>query len=137
MHIPRLLLLLSLVSVFVAPSVAQSASDKKPVPARPQLDGLVAPPEFRANVPTREVDWLELDQRSDLVSKLQTPKLESSPRAYEPEQNDEVCLSMRSYRVKRDDPKSDLTRLAGYSECQPAARFQMKTAVDTREIESR
>jgi len=137
MHISRLLLLSLLVPVFVAQVAAQSSPGKKAVPTRPQLDGLVAPPEFRVNVPAREVDGLELDQRSELLSKLQAPELESYPPTSELEQDDGVCLSLRTYRVTRDDPKSDVTRSAGYSECQPAARFQMKTAVHTRVIEPR
>jgi hypothetical protein len=47
------------------------------------------------------------------------------------EQSDGTCYSIRSYRVTRDDPESDSTRLAGYSTCQPAARFQLKDAGDS------
>jgi hypothetical protein len=49
-------------------------------------------------------------------------------------QNDEACYTIRSYRVTRDDPRSDSTRLAGYSTCQHAARFQVRQAVDSLEV---
>jgi hypothetical protein len=45
-----------------------------------------------------------------------------------------TCLSIRSYRVTRDDPESDTTRLVGYSTCQPAAKFQVKEANERQEI---
>jgi hypothetical protein len=45
--------------------------------------------------------------------------------------DDNLCYSMRSYKVARDDSHSDSTHAAGYSTCQPAARFH------TRSIELR
>lgn len=41
--------------------------------------------------------------------------------------SDSICYSMRSYRVKRDDPRSDATTPAGYSTCQSATQFQVKS----------
>jgi hypothetical protein len=35
---------------------------------------------------------------------------------------------MRTYKVRRDDPQSDSTHAVGYSTCQPAARFHVRTA---------
>ena len=52
-------------------------------------------------------------------------------------QNEKTCLTLRTYRVARVSPDSDTTEFAGYSTCQPAARFQLKTAVDSREINPR
>jgi hypothetical protein len=127
MHIPRLLLLSLLVPVFIAPVSAQSSPDKKPVSSRPLLDGLTAPPEFRAHVlplpPLPTILWTR-------IRDIQ-PQLSFDPTLA---QNDAVCLSIRTYRVVRDNPKSDSTRPAGYSECQPAARYQLKTAVDSQEL---
>ena len=45
-----------------------------------------------------------------------------------------TCYSIRSYRMKRDDPQTDVTRPDGYSTCQPASRFGVKSAVDSREL---
>jgi hypothetical protein len=137
MHIPRLLLLALLISVCAAPLAAQSSPDKVPVSSRPLLDGLMTPPEFRVNVPVLEFHGQGADQRPETIPKLQAPKLEFHAQDPTPAGDDAVCLFIRSYRVIRDDPKSDSTRLAGYSECQPAARFQLKVAVDSREIEPR
>jgi hypothetical protein len=39
------------------------------------------------------------------------------------------CAYMRTYRVKRDHPGSDMTRLAGYTTCVPSKRFEMRSAV--------
>jgi hypothetical protein len=47
--------------------------------------------------------------------------------------NDTVCFSMRSYRFTRDDPDSDSMTPAGHSTCQPATRFQVRGARDSRE----
>ena len=57
------------------------------------------------------------------------PRLAPDPRP-----NDRTCYSIRSYRVTRDHPDSDSTRLAGYSTCQPASRFQVKETVNSLEI---
>lgn len=137
MDIPRLLLLALLISVCAAPLAAQSSPDKNPVSSRPLLDGLMTPPEFRVNVPMLEFHGQVADQRPEALPKLQAPKLEFRTQTSALVQDDAVCLSIRTYRVTRDDPESDLTRPAGYSECQPAARFQLKVAVDSREIEPR
>jgi hypothetical protein len=134
MHIPRLLLPALLISVCVAPLAAQSSPDKNPVSSPPLLNGLMTPPKFRTNAPKLEFQGQLVDQR-EAIPKPHAPKLESREQGPALAQDDTFCLYIRSYRVIRDDPKSDSTRLAGYSECQPAARFQMKSAVDSREIE--
>jgi hypothetical protein len=53
------------------------------------------------------------------------------------DQNEVFCLTLRTYRVARVSPDSDTTKFAGYSTCTPGARFQLKTAVDAREINPR
>jgi hypothetical protein len=40
-----------------------------------------------------------------------------------------TCYSMRSYRVKRENPHTDAVEPAGYTVCQPAKRFQLKSAI--------
>jgi hypothetical protein len=137
MYIPRLLLLALLISVCIVPVAAQSSPDKNAVSSRPLMDGLVTPPEFRMSDPALKFQGPVTDDRSTLIPNLQAPKLDFDSQTSTLVQDDGVCLSMRTYRVVRDDPKSDSTRAAGYSECQPAARFQVRTAVDSREIEPR
>jgi hypothetical protein len=137
MHIPRLLPFALLISACVVPLAAQSSPSKNPVSSRPLLDGLITPPEFRTNAPTLEFHGLLVGQSPEAIPKPYAPKLESREQDPTPTNDDMVCLYIRSYRVIRDDPKSDSTRFAGYSECQPTARFQMKSAVDSLEIDPR
>lgn len=183
MRIPRLLLLSLLMSVCVAPIVAQSSSDKispdkSVASSQLKLDGptndLSAPPEFRTHVPA--VSRKPLEGLSNLSSprnyfehfdqfkmlrvnfgsaataryKEDTQELpeSTSTDAYRLEaealdemakrdlqgalklgQSDTSCFSMRTYRVTRDDPQSDATRLSGYSTCQIAGQYQTKDAV--------
>jgi hypothetical protein len=131
MHIPRLLVLALLISPCVARVAAQSSPDKTAAVSQPRLDGLVAPPEFRAHVLPLPARSPNLRTRNRDIQ----PQLRSLPfdSTLAQDDRDKVCYSIRSYRVTRDEPGSDSTRLAGYSECQPAARFQVRTAVDSRE----
>jgi hypothetical protein len=46
--------------------------------------------------------------------------------------SDGECLSIRSYRVVRDDPHSDATHFDGYTTCVPAARFRLYTTDERR-----
>ena len=39
-----------------------------------------------------------------------------------------VCYTMRSYLMEREDPQSDVTRVAGYTTCQPSSSYSFKTA---------
>jgi hypothetical protein len=41
---------------------------------------------------------------------------------------DSFCAFMRTYRVKRDERGSDVTRPAGYTTCVPVQRFGVKRA---------
>jgi hypothetical protein len=47
--------------------------------------------------------------------------------------SDHSCAYMRTYRVKRDRPASDMTRPAGYTICVPFKRFEMKSAVQVQD----
>jgi len=128
MHIPRLPFVALLMSVCVAPIAAQSSPDKTPAFSHSRRDELVAAPEFRA----RSVQPVQVAPNSRTRIRDTDPQQRVVPSDSTLTQNDAVCYSIRSYRVTRDDRESDSTRLAGYSECQPAARFQVKTAVDSR-----
>ena len=48
---------------------------------------------------------------------------------------DTFCLKMRSYLVARDSRRSDSTHLVGYSTCQPANRYRLRTAVGSDQSE--
>lgn len=119
MSIPRLLLLASLISLCALPLAAQTSLYETPSSSS-QLDGLVAPPEFSTHAaPVPPNVRAQLREIQPLF-----------PYDITTAGNDRYCLAIRAYRVKRDHPRSDVTRFAGYTECQPAARFQVKTAVD-------
>lgn len=42
---------------------------------------------------------------------------------------DKVCYAIRSYVVARDSKDSDSVHAVGYSTCQPASRYRLKTTV--------
>lgn len=44
-----------------------------------------------------------------------------------------TCYKMRAYYMVRDNRNPDVTRPDGYSTCQPAARFQVKRAIERRQ----
>jgi len=48
---------------------------------------------------------------------------------------DAVCLKIRSYLMARDSRGSDSTHLVGYSTCQPASRYRLRTAVGSTQTE--
>jgi len=54
-----------------------------------------------------------------------------------PEEDDAACLKLRVYRVARENPNSDTTRPVSYTTCPPAARFQLRTTVDSQTIAPR
>ena len=140
MCIPRLLLLSLLLSVCVAPVVAQSSPDNrssdKNASSQSQLDGLTAPPEFRSHVPALSQRALDGISGNPSSSRVHFDQFKVLPLV-KPGQADASCFYMRTYRVTRDDPQSDTTRLAGYSTCQLAGRYQTKNAVEVLAIAPR
>jgi hypothetical protein len=130
----RVLLLLLLVSGSVTTlaaqsSPAQSSPAKNLIASRFHVSKLVAPPEFRAQITSLPPVFLPPKvQFKELRSKIRDlpPRLRSES---DMSPDDSSCLAIRDYRVIRDDPKSDFTRFAGYSECVPAERFQLGFAV--------
>ncbi|MGD0567831.1 MAG: hypothetical protein ABSA78_05455 [Candidatus Sulfotelmatobacter sp.] len=127
MSIPRLLILSVLILTWVASVGAQSPEKNA---ASPPADALNLPRTTLVAPGTGEDTFTARTASGLLESRL-------LQHALALEQNNATCYSIRLYRVKRDDPQSDTTRAAGYSTCQPAARFQVKTAVDSVEIAPR
>jgi hypothetical protein len=141
MSIPRLLVLSLLTSVFVVPVVAQSLPDNNSIQLQssttlPQngqesirVDRLRLPftPD-NASLPYAAPDTIQLGEHGDAI----LPPRQVHKRVLA--QNDVTCLAIRSYRVTRDDPDSDSTRLVGYTTCQPSTRFQVKEAVESQKI---
>jgi len=122
MYIPRLLVLPLLIWTCVAPVAAQSLSEKSPVPqflpTRPQ--------DNQAGI---RIDQFQLSPHRDGIN---LSHIIPAPEFRAPILTSEAtCYSLRTYRVTRDDPESDVTRPAGYSTCQPAAGFHLEDVGDS------
>jgi hypothetical protein len=141
MTIPRLLILGSLISLCVARGSAQtlpqSASDSSR-PGSTLSQNAEADTDFFALFE----DWQSSsDSTAGGIRREQDsgkmPEPVHTQHTLTLEQNEMTCLTLRTYRVARVSPDSDTTEFAGYSTCQPGSRFQLKTAVDSKEIEAR
>jgi hypothetical protein len=142
MSIPRLLILGSLL-LCVATALAQVSSDQGPDSSqlRPvlsenthaSLDLFQFPLPFgvaELNVPDVAPEAKASDHDLSVVPSKNSPRQHILTLGLD----ETTCLTLRTYRVARIDPKSDTVRSAGYSTCQPSVRFQFKTAVDSHEV---
>jgi hypothetical protein len=144
MRVPRLLLFSLLILLCVATAAAQSSPDKsydssQPVSALPQ-NAHASPDLFQIQL-SFEVDGkaspsarvIEGENDSLIIRSLDSHRRHIITL----QQNEATCYTLRTYRVARENPHSDSTRPAGYSTCERATRFQLRTTVDSREIVSR
>jgi hypothetical protein len=68
------------------------------------------------------------------VARHRRPDRQFLPRALDEMSRDEnVCLMLRTYIVVREDRDSDVTRRDGELICQPAWKFQTRSAVFQQE----
>ena len=122
MPLPRLLLL-CLFGMTCAAGAAAQAPAVNPHPAQPIPDTHATPllqvPAL-THIPALIESTSETTQTTQLLRRLQKQLTLA--------QNDRPCYAMRSYRIKRDNPDSDVTSFAGYSTCQAATEFQAKSA---------
>jgi hypothetical protein len=131
MSIPRLAVLSLLISGCMAPLAAQTSPD--------HVHATVSTNSFGRNYADQvqmPVSPL-LRPESDNAETIQTamgPVHRSLGGNSQDADSTSICYSMRSYRVVRDDPQSDSTKPAGYSTCQAAKRFQMKSIEDSPEL---
>jgi hypothetical protein len=127
MRIPSILLalLFGLTSLVAAPATDQSQPTT--TPAAPSvksglLNGAVAAMpigKFRpANKRGHDVSRVGIFDRRNLGS------------IHIEEDRDNVCYTMRSYVVARDNRDSDSTNLVGYSTCQPASKYELRVTVE-------
>ena len=148
MHIHRVLVLPLLISVGAASVAAQSSSVRTPSPSAPprsapssiRFDRLQLPFQGDRNDSSKTVPGtMGAGEHSTVIPPLQLHAIAPlEVGAFDPTLGQgDVCYSIRGYRVTRDDPESDSTRPAGYSTCQPAARFHVKNAGDLRAIAPR
>lgn len=135
MRIPRLVILVSLLLMCVAPIAAQ-ASSAKPASSQAQIGAFIVATESQAQISSSsESSTAEVEREWDRDAARQSfSDLTFRSKVGE---EDATCFYIRSYRVTRDDPQSDATRLAGYSTCTPSSRFQTKRAVQLLEIAPR
>ena len=115
MFASRFLILLLVAPVSAMPMMAQSlqgpqgSQDKSAVASGPAISRPlpVAPVDSRMRVPTFD-------------------PLNVAPKIMVTARNEGTCYTIRDYEFKRDDPKSDATRLTGYSTCQPRAQLLLR-----------
>jgi hypothetical protein len=123
MSVPRVLLVALLISISGVTVTAQSLSEKSSV-----LELLPTPPQDgKAGI---RVDQFQMPPHRDEVNPwhiIPAPEFRAPILA-----SDTTCYSLRTYRVTRDDPEYDSTRLTVYSTCQPAEGFRVKHAEDSQ-----
>jgi hypothetical protein len=117
MRATHLLALLVFVLLAVGVAFAQDASPPKPSASADQFDLLKKPSDGLAidgyRLPA-EFDWIKA------LTPYEIPNLRFPPAA--------VCLSMRTYRMRRVRRDSDVTEPDGYTTCQPAAQYSVRNA---------
>ena len=99
------------------------------------------PPEFSSNPMDRmRIDQYVLDQgKADFRSDRSN---EANGRTVvmglgRPMDTDATCFTMRSYVVARDSKDSDSTHPTGYSTCQPASKYRVKTTQQRPVVQDR
>ena len=135
MSIFRLLSLSLLVAVPAASFSAQSSPEKNLVAVQStDSERLNAPTKSDSLYPSlkpeltapKPLDRIRIDQYRPQLNQFVPPRTLLIDPDRQPQDNT-LCYAMRSYKVARDDPRSDSTHAAGYSTCQPAARFHVHT----------
>jgi len=137
-------LLVAVLLVCSAPAFAQKQSDSLAAPAQAADASkpaavtssepwrLIPNPPADANSGTDPLDRLRIDEfridrhASPFKLDARADKLVSGLDGQL--DTDTTCYTMRSYVVARDDKDSDSTHPTGYSTCQPASRYHLKTA---------
>jgi hypothetical protein len=145
MSISRLLLFSLLTAVCILSAVAQTpfAGDSTAVPPQVKVpcasSDRILVDQFR--LPAKPlVDSNSHDRKSEASNSDDFHTSQGFPlrRFLKPDASQEdsasTCYSIRNYRMKRDDPETDVTRPDGYSTCQPATRFAVKSVEDSPEL---
>jgi hypothetical protein len=130
MPISRLLSFSLLIAVCAAQVAAQSSTETTPATIQqnssPSPDLPLLFPNLRTEQsPAEPLDRIHAGEYSPRLSQFSVPHFLLSNPDRQPLDDDTLCYTMRSYKVARDNPKSDSTHAAGSSTCQPAARFHM------------
>jgi len=145
MSISRFLLFSLLIAAITLPATAQSLAETNPAVSPSELSPLSflnsAYP-FSQNLNTEQnavnpLDRIDIDEYHPRLNQFVlphaspvSPDKKSHILSIGPDyasQTENLCYTLRSYKVARDDPRSDSTHAAGYTTCQPAARFGLRT----------
>jgi len=124
MSIFRLLPFLLLIAVGAATLAAQSSPEKNPAVVPPTEPGQLSSSSTAPVDPPNPLDRIRIGEYRPRLNQFSAPHVWPADPDWQ-SQGDTLCLTMRTYKVARDDPHSDSTHAAGYSTCQPAARFHM------------
>jgi hypothetical protein len=134
MLISRLLSSSLLLAVCSAPVAAQSSPENNSVGVQATEPGgldsaesnnLLSTPNPKAELDLGSTpDRIHVGEYSPRLNQFSLPHVFLLGPDGQPE-GDTLCYAMRSYKVARDGPQSDSTHAAGYSTCQPAARFHV------------
>lgn len=130
---------ISLLIMAVAPLAAQSSSktisvvpstEAGPTNSSAGTDFLLPNLDFSQDTtpelnPQNSMDRIHVDQPRPQLNQFVVPQVLFGPDGQPLADN--VCYSIRSYVVVRDSPHSDTTHLVGYSTCQPATRFRVRS----------
>ena len=143
MCVPRLLLLSLFISLCVAEAAAQSSPNNNSnssqaasaLPRNPQASsGLFRFHPLLANGQSLSENEGAISGNDSDVTRMLDSRAQHLLTL---QQDEKTCYTIRAYRVIRESPDSDSTRPAGYSTCQPTTRFQLKDAVDSRQVAPR
>jgi hypothetical protein len=124
-----------LIPVIVATLAAQSAPDKSSSVASlsepsPLVSSSANPfSNLQTGLQRNAADRILLGDYRPRQSQFSVPRNWLRNNSDWRSQADSVCLKIRTYKVARDGPATDSTHPAGYSTCQPAARFQTHSIV--------
>lgn len=142
MLVSRLLPVSLLIAVCVAPVAAQSSVEKTPATMlsadSAQQNSSLSPdlPSLFPNLQTEQgpaepLDRIHVGEYGPRLSQFSVPHFLVRSLDLQSLDDDNLCYTMRSYKVARDDTHSDSIHAVGSTTCQPAARFH------TRSIELR
>jgi hypothetical protein len=107
-----------------------SATDQFRISPYPQIDS--DEPKDKNEDPTDDPIKAQSVSRKQLIQFLDAERNGTNFVPGTPFQSEAYCLSIRSYRVVRDDPNSDATHRVAYTTCVPAARFRVYTTDERR-----
>jgi hypothetical protein len=129
----RLLSFTLLFAVCTGPVLAQSSPEKTPIAIQsadsatqnattPDFPFLFPSPQPE-QTPSATLDRIHVGEYNPQSTQFSVPRFLVRNSDQQSLDDDNLCYTVRSYKVARDNPHSDSTHAVGSSTCQPAARF--------------